>query len=275
MNNLNDSVVNQYCAHNLFDSIKNALLEMNKNINELTMQDLSPVDFFHIRGIHSTKELADKCKISANMKVLDVGCGIGGTARFLASGYGCFVAGIDIIDEYTKTAAKLSGILKLNDKTEFRTGTAGQLPFEDEMFDVVWTEHVQMNVKDKNKFYSDAYRVLKSGGKFVFHDVFKGNSDEIYYPVPWADDQSVSFLMKVSEVEQLMKSFNYRILSWEDKTEVSAEAFKKSSEKIKQDGLPPLSLRLLMGENTIKKIENMAKNLLEKRLVVIQCISVK
>ncbi|MDX1701746.1 MAG: hypothetical protein R3250_14055, partial [Melioribacteraceae bacterium] len=88
-------------------------------------------------------------------------------------------------------------------------------------------------------------------------------------------DNSVSFLMKVSEVKKLLKSFNYRILSWEDKTEISATAFKKSSEKIKKDGLPPLSLNLLMGKNTVEKIENMAKNLLEKKLVVIQCIGVK
>jgi ubiquinone/menaquinone biosynthesis C-methylase UbiE len=248
---------------------------MNKSFDELTPKDLALVDFFHIRGHQSTKELADACGLIPNQKILDVGCGIGGTARFLASQFGCIVTGIDIIDQYTKTAEKLSELLKLNDKTDFNTASATQLPFGDETFDVVWTEHAQMNVKEKSKFYSEIYHVLKKGGRFVFHDVFVEKNDEIFYPVPWADDKSISFLMKVNEIEQLLKSFNYKILLWEDKTEVSAEAFKKSSGKIKRNGLPPLSLKLLMGKNTIEKIENMVKNLVEKRLIVIQCICVK
>ena len=249
-----------------------ALLKLNKSSDEHTPKDLAPVDFFHIRGHQSTMELAKLCNLTPNLNILDIGCGIGGTARFLASHYGCFVTGIDITEEYTKTASKLSGFLKLNNKTEFKTGSAVKLPFTDEAFDVVWTEHVQMNVKEKNKFYSEAYRVLKSGGLFVFHDVFIEMIDQIVYPVPWADDNSVSFLMKVSEVIQLLKKNNYEISFWEDKTKVSAQAFIKSSEKIKKYGLPPLGLHLLMGKDTINKIENMAQNLVEKRLTAIECI---
>lgn len=248
---------------------------MGKNLDELTIEDLAPVDFFHIRGYQSTKELADLCDIKTGMKLLDAGCGIGGAARFLASRYGCFVTGTDIIDEYTKTAEKLSELLKLCDKTEFKTSNGSELPFEDETFDVVWTEHAQMNIEDKNKFYSEIYRVLKNGGKFVFHDVFKGKNKKVFYPVPWGDDESISFLMAVNEIEKLLKFFSLKIYYLADKTEVSAEAFQKSVEKIKQDGLPPLSLGLLMGETTTEKIENMARNLSENRLTVIQCVCIK
>ena len=275
INNLNEPILKQYSASNLFDSIRNALLKTNKSLDKLTTKDLAPVDFFHIRGHQSTKELADACNLNPKMKILDIGCGIGGTARFLVSSYNCFVSGLDIIDEYTKTASNLSELLNLNDKTEFKTGSATQLPYEDETFDIVWTEHVQMNIRDKNKFYSEIYRVLKDGGKFVSHDVFKGSIDEIYYPVPWAEDESISFLMELSEIKQLLKSFNFKVSYWEDKTEISALAFQKSLDNIKQKGLPPLGLHLLMGENTIEKIESMALNLAKKRLKAIQCICVK
>jgi ubiquinone/menaquinone biosynthesis C-methylase UbiE len=248
---------------------------MNKNLEELTPKDLATLDFFHIRGIQSTEELAEKSGLSTDVRVLDIGCGIGGAARFLASQYGCIVTGIDIIDEYCNTAFKLSSLLNLNNKTEFRNCNSNELFFENETFDVVWTEHVQMNVKGKNQFYSEIYRVLKKGGKFVSHDVFKGGISEVYYPVPWAEDESISFLMEPSEVEQILKSLNYKISYWEDKTEISARAFKKSLENIKQKGLPPLGLHLLMGKNTVEKIENMAQNLAKKRLRVIQCICVK
>lgn len=275
MNNFNESIIKQYFASNLFDSIRNALLKTNKNLDELTTKDLTPVDFFHIRGHQSTTELAERCEISSELRILDIGCGIGGTARLLASQYGCFVTGIDIIDEYCQTAVKLSSLLKLNDKTEFKTFDGSKFPFDDEKYDIVWTEHVQMNIEDKNKFYSEIYRVLKSGGKFVFHDVFRGNSDMVYYPVPWADDESISYLLSKNEIEQLLNKFNLKISFMEDKTEISAEAFQKSVENTKRKGLPPLGLHLLMGENTIDKIENMALNLAEKRLTVIQSICLK
>ena len=207
--------------------------------------------------------------------MLDVGCGIGGTARQLTTLYGCFVTGIDIIDEYCQTAVKLSSILKLNDKTELKTFNSNELPFDNKIFDVVWTEHVQMNIEDKIKFYSEIYRVLKNDGKFVFHDVFQGNGDMVYHPVPWADDESISYLLSKNETEQLLKSLDLIISFIEDKTEISAEAFQKSVENIKRKGLPPLGLQLLMGENIVDKIENMARNPDEKRLPVIQCICLK
>ena len=275
MNHSNESILKQYSASNLYDSIRKALLEMNKNPDKLTTKDLAPVDFFHIRGHHSTKELAERCQISQHIRVLDVGCGIGGTARFLATKYGCFVTGIEIIDEYCQTAVKLSSLLKLNDKTDFKTFNGSEFPFDGETFDVVWTEHVQMNIEDKNRFYSEIYRVLKSGGKLVFHDVFKGSINEVYYPVPWAENESISFLMELYEITQLLKSFNFKISYWEDKTEISAEAFQKSAEKIQQNGLSPLGLHLLMGKNTIEKIKNMATNFAEQRLTVIQSICLK
>jgi ubiquinone/menaquinone biosynthesis C-methylase UbiE len=275
MNSLNKSILKQYSGSNLFDSIRNALLKTNKNLDELTINDMAPVDFFHIRGYHSTKELAEQCEISPHIKVLDVGCGIGGTARLLTTLYGCFVTGIDIIDEYCQTAVKLSSLLKLNNKTEFKTFDGSKFPFDDEKFDVVWTEHVQMNIEIKDKFYSEIYRVLKSGGKFVFHDVFRGNSDMVYYPVPWADDESISYLLSINEIEQLLNKFNLKISFIEDKTKISADAFQTALTKFKRKDLPPLGLHLLMGENTVDKIENMTRNLMENRVTVLQCICVK
>ena len=58
----------------------------------------------------------------------------------------------------------------------------------------MWSEHVQMNVENKQKLYQEIYRVLKIGGQLLFYDVFKGKGDEIYYPVPWANDSSIDFL---------------------------------------------------------------------------------
>ena len=90
------------------------------------------------------------------------------------------------------------------------------------------------SVKDFEAFATQTGNELldssEEGGKFVFHDVFTENKDAVIYPVPWADDKSISYLMRVNEIEHLLKSLKYKISFWEDKTEISAEAFQKSVE---------------------------------------------
>ena len=193
-----------YTTTNLFASILNALKAAGKDINNLTIKDLAPVDAFHIRGVEATKELASLIKIKPGYKILDVGCGIGGTARYLANNYECFVTGIDITEEYCIAATELSKLLKLEDKSEFRHADANNLPFENKSFDIVWSEHVQMNIKNKHKLCQEIYRVLKPGGKLIFYDVFKGKGEEIYYPVPWADNPSTDFLVEQNETKILI-----------------------------------------------------------------------
>jgi ubiquinone/menaquinone biosynthesis C-methylase UbiE len=261
-----------YNSTNLFPSILKALKAAGKDINNLTIKDLVPVDAFHIRGIEATKELASLIKIKSSYKILDIGCGIGGTARYLADNYGCFITGIDITEEYCKAAAELSKLLNLEDKTEFRHADAIDLPFENESFDIVWSEHVQMNVENKQKFYQEIYRVLKTGGKLIFYDVFKGKGDEIFYPVPWANDSSTDFLVEQNETKNLIESLDFKINYWEDKTDLSRNWFSAAVTKMKSRKPSPLGLHLVMGENADEKFHNMVCNLNEKNITVAQAI---
>ena len=261
-----------YTSTNIFPTILKALKAAGKDINNLTIKDLAPVDAFHIRGVEATKELASLIKIKPGYKILDVGCGIGGTARYLANNYECFVTGIDITEEYCKAAAELSNLLNLEDKTEFRHADAIDLPFENDSFDIVWSEHVQMNIKNKHKLYREIYRVLKPGGKLIFYDVFKGKGEEIYYPVPWADNPSTDFLVEQNETKILIESFDFKINYWEDKTDLSTNWFSETVTKMKNRNPSPLGLHLVMGKNADEKFQNMVRNLNERNITVAQAI---
>ncbi len=261
-----------YTTTNLFSSILKALKAAGKDINNLTIKDLAPVDSFHIRGIEATKELASLIKIKPVDKILDVGCGIGGSARFLASNYGCFVTGIDITEEYCNAAAELSKLLKLENKTEFHHADTIDLPFEKESFDIVWSEHVQMNVENKQKLYEEIYRVLKPGGKLIFYDVFTGMEEKVFYPVPWADDSSTDFLIGQNETINLIESLNFKINYWEDITELSKDWFTTAFTKMKNRKPYPLGLHLVMGENSDEKFHNMVRNLNEDKITVVQAV---
>ena len=90
----------------------------------------------------------------------------------LADDYNCRVTGIDLSHEFIRTASALSELVGLQDKTDFIQASALELPFEDGSFDVAWTQHVQMNISDKAKFYSEINRVLSDSGTFVYYDIF-------------------------------------------------------------------------------------------------------
>lgn len=99
--------------------------------------------------------------------MLDVGCGLGGTARHLAARYGARVTGVDLTAEYCRVGNLLNELTGLAGQIELLRGDALQLPFQGGCFDAVWTEHAAMNIADKAGLYSELRRVLRSGGRLA------------------------------------------------------------------------------------------------------------
>jgi MPBQ/MSBQ methyltransferase len=248
---------------------------MGKDLARLAPADLSPVDEFHIRGRDATSELAQRAALKPGLKVLDVGSGLGGSVRFLASEHQCKVTGVDLTEEYVDVANALADLVGLKDLVEFRQASALKLPFADGSFDVVWTEHVQMNIADKRAFYMEMARVLKSGGCLAFHDILKGRGEPLHFPVPWAEEASISFLATPETVRGLLETLGFDIVDWEDKSRQSLQWFTAVVEKLTRSGPPPLGLHLLMGTTAQAKFENNVRNLQEGRIVVVQAVARK
>jgi ubiquinone/menaquinone biosynthesis C-methylase UbiE len=267
-----DTVAGHYGVGGILSSIQAALAAAGKSLETLTPADLAPVDAFHIRGREATLELAGRAGLGPGQRVLDVGCGLGGSARHLASEYGCRVDGLDLTDEYIQVARALARLVQLEDHVSFHTGSALELPFEDGSFDVVWTEHAQMNIADKESFYRQIRRVLKPGGRLAFHDIFQGDGGDIHLPAPWASQAAISHLRTPQVVRELLDELGLRVLSWEDKTSASADWFRDTLARLKSEERPPLGLHLLMGETGPEKFRNVARNLDEGRIAVIQAI---
>ncbi len=265
----NEMVEKQYGIGGLLQKIETGLQHAGKDLDFLTVDDLMPVDEFHTRGRQATREMAAMVNLKATDRVLDVGCGLGGTARHLAEEYECHVTGVDLTEEYVTVGSKLTELVKLSDRVELRHASALKLPFEAETFDIVWTQHVQMNIADKNRFYSEIARVLKSGGRLLFHDVFSNSADKPAYPVPWADDESMSVLVTESEACALIEDSGMKINQWVVKLEASVAFFDRVLSRIDAKGHAPLGIHLLMGVNAEDKLRNYARNLKDKRLTVV------
>lgn len=252
-----------------------ALEKAGKDLDCLTPEDLAPVDHFHIRGRAATLELARAVGLDAEKHVLDVGSGIGGTARCLAKEFGCRVTGIDLTDEYCRAAVMLSAKVGLGGLTDYRQGDATDLPFDDGVFDVVWTEHVAMNIPDKSRLYEEMYRVLKPGGTLAIYDILAGPSGTVLFPVPWARTPDTSFLVAPHELRELLEDAGFAITEWSDTTEVAREWFISLAEKIRKEGFPALGFHLLVGTDFREMAQNQGRNLQEGRIALGQVVARK
>lgn len=276
MSNLvNEAVQTHYGRPDVGSVILAALEKAGKLLDRLTPEDLAPVDEFHIRGRAATLELARAAGLDASKHVLDVGCGIGGTARCLAAEFGCRVTGIDLTDEYCRTAEMLSRKVGLADRVAYRQGDATHLPFEDSVFDVVWTEHVAMNIPDKTRLYQEMHRVLKPGGTLAIYDILAGPTGPVVFPVPWARTPETSFLVPPGQLRKLLEDAGFAIADWSDTTEAAHEWFVALAEKIRKDGFPPLGFHLLMGADFREMAQNQGRNLEERRIVLGQIVARK
>ncbi|MFN3322275.1 MAG: class I SAM-dependent methyltransferase [Bryobacteraceae bacterium] len=263
-----DSVARHYGIPGLLDTILSALRSQGKDIEQLTPDDLAPADEFHIRGREATIELAELAGVRSGWRVLDVGSGLGGSARFLAAQFGCHVTGIDLTPEYCETASALSRRVGLDHLIEFRCASALAMPFEDAAFDLAWTQHVQMNIEDKPALYREIARVLRPGGRFALHDILAGPGGPPHFPVHWAEEASLSFLIAADELRQLLECSGFRVLTWLDTTEISLRWYQNVMEQRRKLGPPPLGLHLLLGPTGPAKVMNFEKNLLEERIRV-------
>jgi len=272
---VNEAIQTHYTRPDLGDVILAALEKAGKDVNRLTPEDLAPIDAFHIRGQAATLELARAAGLDATKRVLDVGSGVGGTSRCLAKEFGCRVTGLDLTDQYCRAAEMLSAKIGLAHLVDYRQGDATDLPFDDQAFDVVWTEHAAMNISDKPRLYKEMHRVLKPGGTLAIYDVLAGSSGPVLFPVPWARTPETSFLVEPNELRMLLEEAGFTVSDWSDTTAAACAWFVSLAEKIRKDGLPPLGFHVLLGADFQAMAQNQGRNLQEGRIALAQVVARK
>jgi ubiquinone/menaquinone biosynthesis C-methylase UbiE len=218
-------------------------------------------------------ELASAANIQQWMKILDVGSGIGGPSRCLAATCGCMVTGLDLSEEYCRVASLLADMVGLNHLVDYRQGDALDLPYADQSFDAVWTQHASMNICDKSRLYGEFYRVLKPGGVLAAYDVFSGSGEALHYPVPWASEPSSSFLVSPEESRLILAATGFDIKLWQDDTESATDWFRKIVMKSSASSKPVLGLHLLLGDEFPAMLHNQFRNLQEGRIRIMQIVA--
>ena len=267
---LQTDVEKQYSQPNLDDRVFSALQKVKNGDKNFSRDDFTGFDEFHIQGIKATRELATLLEIQPNMNILDIGCGVGGPARTLASEYNARVVGIDAVKQFSELATKLSKLVQLSDKTQFIHGSALSLPFYDTSFDIVWMQHMNMNIKDKERLYAEATRVLRSGGKVALYEICKGkNTNEpLNFPVPWANTEAMNHLIRPEEVVNILHKLGLKSIIVKDVTQECLQWFTNVLEAMKTGKSNPLGLHLVTGNDFKVKAENIVKNIKEEKIEV-------
>jgi len=250
-------------------------VKLGKDPLHVTLDDLQPVDEFHIRGDAATRELIELSGFTPDMHILDVGCGIGGSTRRLAHATGCRVTGIDLSDEYIDTAQRLTELLHMQERVTFHAASALDLPFDDDFFDGIWSLQMNMNVEDKLGWLEETYRVLKPGGRAVLYEVCGNRNAPLHFPVPWAQDSSMSFLVPPDSFRDVVTSAGFEVEVWNDKTDLAKKAFANAKEPVGEPNLPVLGVYLLVGNDIQTKAYNLHRNLDEERVSLIEAVAVK
>jgi sarcosine/dimethylglycine N-methyltransferase len=237
----------------------------------LNAAQLASLDQFHVRGLAATADLARMVGLNARARVLDVGSGLGGPSRFLAETYGCRVTGVDLSDSFVSLSRALAEMTPAASLVDYAVGDLTALSFPDASFDVVWTQHALMNVRNREGAYREISRVLAPRGQFVFHDIVATEPrTELEYPLPWASGPALNHLLTQDETRSALAQTGFEEVAWIDDTVATLEWFKQAAPR--PDGAPtgtsPVTLGAVVGSAFPTATSNLLKMLREGRVSV-------
>src|SRR5467141_3654578 len=249
-------VAGHYGRGQLEELILGAVAREGKDPENLTAGDLAAVDEFHVGGLEATQELAKGMELRAGLRLLDVGSGLGGPARYFAAKHGCRVTGIDLTEEFVRVAGSLTKRTKLDGLVEFRQGSALELPFERDAFDRAYMIHVGMNIADKAGIFREVRRVLKAGGLLTVFDIVRAKDGAMQYPVPWAASEETSFVGTAKDYRDALQAAGFQTAQERGRGAFSIAFTERVIARMAQGGPPALGLHLLMGEKAPMMIRN-------------------
>jgi ubiquinone/menaquinone biosynthesis C-methylase UbiE len=268
------SIIEHYGVSDFVARVEGVLLQAGFGDGPVSWQDLAPLDQFHVGGAAATTALAEKLAIQPGALMLDVGCGLGGPSRHLASVYGCMVQGIDLNPSLIDLATMLTRRAGLAERVTHVTGDATRLPFEPKYFDLAWTQHVAMNIADRHALYAGVHHVLRPGGLFATFDVVAGGTGPLHFPVPWARDPGASFLLTPEATRKVLEACGFEVVEWIDATELGQAWFQTqaAAAKDRPEKLKPLALPLIMGSDFPARTQNLGRNFQEGRAGLVQAV---
>jgi SAM-dependent methyltransferase len=272
MKTLEHRVAAHYTTQDLLAGIDEALKK--QGVETATVDDLKPVDEFHTGGLEATDALLSQLEISADTEVLDIGCGLGGTARHIVHRYGAHVTGIDLTPVYVEVGQALNARVHLDEAIALEVASAVDLPMDEGRFDLVTMFHVGMNIADKERLFAEVGRVLRPGGQFALFDVMQDDSaDPLVFPLPWSDVPENSHVEPAATYIDAAAAAGLSLHAQRYRRDFALSFFANVFAAMeKSGGPPPLGIHLLMGDAAGAKLKNYVANVEGHRVAPVEMI---
>jgi SAM-dependent methyltransferase len=189
-----------------------------------TLEGLQPEDLFahdqdHYGGLAANDALALAAQIGLGSEVVDLCAGLGGPARYLAHRYGADVTGIELTPARVAGAAELSRRVGLDSQVRVLEGNVMELRLPDAGYDAVVSQEALLHVPDIARAFTEAYRVLRPGGRFAFTNwVVHRPLTEAQRQLLW-DGMAAATLINTERHTELLRRAGFEIEAVEDETD--------------------------------------------------------
>jgi ubiquinone/menaquinone biosynthesis C-methylase UbiE len=268
-------IENFWTRGDLHSRIHQAMSLSGLNQKKLEIEDLFPIDQYHARGIRATVDLGKRMPIRENQSILDIGCGLGGPARYYAKKFKCHITGIDITPSFVEIGNEFNKLTSMSSMVELNVGNGEKLEFKNEIFDGAYSQHVTMNISDRIKFFSEAYRVLKKGSFFAFTEHGLGPTGNPIFPLPWADNQDMSFLLQPKETVTLLKEIGFINIKLIETGDKYIEGYEKLIQKQPKSEKPTLGIHVIGGSSMHERSINSMRSIKENRTLPFEIVCEK
>jgi SAM-dependent methyltransferase len=241
-----------------------------------TSAQLAGLDQFHVGGLAATTDFASRIDIVRACDVLDAGCGLGGPARYLAETFGCRVTGVDLTPSYVAMANRLTEHAGLSDRVTCQVGDLTSLDLGDATFDLVWTQHVAMNIRDRQALYTSLRHVTKPGGRLAFYDALATDGQpEVIYPTPWAQSAETSTVLTEADTRAVLGQCGFEVTRWDDVSTQAGEWLARQragGTTANGPAIPGGGASLFVGPRIAEMAGNFFRNLAEGRLRLVMAV---
>ncbi len=278
------TITNHYqSTGSLWQQIEQTLTDAGIDVaHDLNSSLLAPIDQLHIGGRQATQKLLDLVTFNADSHVLEIGSGLGGTARLITETAPCSITAIDITPSFSTAHETINQLMGLkNIRVVCADACQAQVPAESQ--DIVISQHTLMNIPDKEALLKTLADSLKPGGRFLLHEVIAGsNKEPIRLPVPWASDAEHSHLPDKEQLTALFAAAGLVPVSFADVTETALAWRKKhtqreagSSQQGKTQVASPLNPQIIFGERFLQMGKNVMANLADDKVRVVEAVFIK
>ena len=266
-------VSTHYTTGALEQKILGALRNAGKDPAHLSSDDIAPLDNFHLGGRQAIEDLSSFMHLSPGMHLLDVGCGVGGPARYFAE-QGCQVTGLDLTEEFVQVAESLTRMLKLDGNARFQQGSALEMPFPSGTFDGAYMIHVGMNIEDKAGVFREVGRVLKRGGRFTIFDILRTGEGALEFPLPWAVSPETSFVRTMEDYRKMLEVVGFRVEHERGRHQFAVEEMQKRMARGPSGAPPVIGVHILMGEKAPVMLKNVNEAIAGGKLDPVEIVAV-